>query len=132
MDEAWRRYWIFGPRQPPDRQLAPGDRVGISLYLELQDCLDSHRYHVVAGVAALTIPYSVLTKGRTGPLRHVRPFLVGVLFSLVPDMVYANVKCSDKHIAFKRHCDAVKGAMQQQQQQQLERGQGLQADGSRR
>ncbi|KAG2445340.1 hypothetical protein HYH02_008805 [Chlamydomonas schloesseri] len=123
MSDIWTR--LTQGRNTPQRELAPGDREGARLYLDFNDCLDSHKYTVFYGVAAVTIPWSYMKKS-------IGPFFIGVILSTLPDLVYANWRCDDKFKLFQVHCDRVAAAMQQQQQQQQQQKAAAAAAGSRR
>ncbi|KAG2501993.1 hypothetical protein HYH03_000489 [Edaphochlamys debaryana] len=117
MDEVWKR--LTQGRNPEQRELIPGDKEGARLYLNFLDCTDKHKYTVFYGVGAVTIPWSYYRKS-------VGPFVIGVILSLLPDLLYANYRCDEEFKAYQRHCDALGAVIRQRQAQQAQQQQAAQ------
>ncbi|KAG1663606.1 hypothetical protein FOA52_009705 [Chlamydomonas sp. UWO 241] len=88
-----------------------GDRAGVFLYADFQECLSNHKGHAFAGIALVTLPIAYYKQ-------TMSPVLIGFMMGFVPDLLYANWRCDDKYRAFRVHTDALLRRQEQQQQQQ--------------
>jgi hypothetical protein len=59
---------------------------------------------IAAAVGAVTIPWSYAKKS-------VGPFIIGMITSVLPDLLYANWRCDDKYRLFREHCEKVQASL---------------------